>query len=232
MAKDKTTVSTFLEDLTKKMAPLGDADLDSFRELKGDKEIVLSDYSFLSNAVERETFSVDHEKLKEYFPLDTVIDGMLEIYQTILGFTFTQVENAHVWHEEVTLWEVRDTKSKELAGVSLPLIASSLASFDSRSAMRRTLNAQYFYMDLHPREGKYGHAACFTLQSGATLADGTVQPPVAACVCNFSKAQGDKPSLMRHTEVVTIFHEFVRFAEREESAMRYSTVVWYEEDAR
>ena len=75
----------------------------------------------------------------------------------------------------------------------------------------------YFYLDMHPREGKYGHAACFTLQSGcdtpwwAEGEEATVggrQLPVAACVCNFPRGTGGKPACLPHSDVVTFFHEF------------------------
>lgn len=52
---------------------------------------------------EEKMYSVDHNKLKEYFPLETVTKGLLEIYQTLLGLKFEEIEKPHVWHEDVKM---------------------------------------------------------------------------------------------------------------------------------
>ena len=117
--------------------------------------------------------------------MELVTEGMLAVYQKLLGLTFREIPKAATWHPDVKLYEVSDAASGE-----------SIA---------------HFYMDLFPREGKYKHAAAFTLIQGRRLPDGTYQKPVSAMVANFNKPTKDKPSLIKHgehEEVETYFHEF------------------------
>ena len=63
-------------------------------------------------------------------------------------------------------------------------------------------------MDLHPREGKFGHAAVMPLQPGSLDRHGRRQKAVAAMVCNFPRPTATAPALLGHREVKTLFHEF------------------------
>mmetsp|Transcript_26931 Transcript_26931/g.83797 ORF Transcript_26931/g.83797 Transcript_26931/m.83797 type:complete len:654 (-) Transcript_26931:78-2039(-) len=182
-------VKSFLSELGAKLKPLLQSDLKALQELKAadgfppDSPINAWDRSFYCKRLEESKYQVDHEALKDYFPLETVTEGLLGIYQELLGLKFepdAEVATA-AWHEEVKAFKVTDAASGALVG--------------------------YFYMDMHPREGKYGHAACFGLQPGCEYR-GEWQVPVAAAVCNFPKPSGGRPALLSHGDVETFFHEF------------------------
>jgi Zn-dependent oligopeptidase len=115
-----------------------------------------------------------------------------DIYQKLLGLKFVEKKSGcHAWHKEVQLFEVSDAKTGAPVG--------------------------QFFLDLFPRLGKFGHAACFPLQAGCVIpnssSDSKAPPqrqlPIAACVCNFAAPIEGKPSLLLHSEVVTFFHEYV-----------------------
>lgn len=189
MAKDPKTVAAFISRLRKKLKVLGRAELKTLNALKSDVEGRTSDgqfhawdWRFYDNQLKKSKYSVDSQKIKEYFPADFVTEQMLSVYQKLLGLKFRRVMDAATWHPDVKLFEITDAAGGE------PIA--------------------YFYLDLFPREGKYKHAAAFSMIVGRQLPDGRYQKPVSSMVANFNKSTKNRPSLLTHDEVETFFHEF------------------------
>ena len=186
MAKTRETVTNFLRDLRGKVTLKAAADLQQMRSLAKERDgkdtIDIWDWRFYHNELLKTKFAVDEFEVAKYFPLDAVLDGLFKVYQHILGVKFTEAPDAPRWHADVLAYDISE--------------AEGGAPFAR------------FYMDLFPRPNKYGHAAAFTLQRGRRLADGSYQHPVSSIVANFTKPSATQPSLLRHSEVDTFFHEF------------------------
>ncbi|KAK1971920.1 metallopeptidase MepB [Colletotrichum sublineola] len=201
MAKTPEAVNAFLSGLRSSLADGGRQETEALRQLKKadvesrgevfDGRYFVWDHSFYNRLMLEKQYSVDHLKISEYFPLQTVVSEMLSMFERMFGLAFVETngssssisEHVSVWHAEVQLLEVWNDKSQ--GGDFLG----------------------YLYLDLFPRTGKYKYAANFNVVPGFTREDGSRQYPATALVCNFSKPTPDNPSLLRHDEVVTLFHE-------------------------
>lgn len=208
MAKTPKTVEDFLGDLRSRLTAGGKKEIEKLLELKrqdlkergiqdgSDSHYFLWDHRYYDRLMLEKNYALDQQKIAEYFPLSTTIQGMLKIFEELLGLTFVEIVGKDrdalvesgkgsdiVWHEDVQVFSVWDDKEQGEGFVG------------------------YLYLDLFPREGKYGHAANFNLQPGFIQRDGKRRYPATALVCNFSKPTAKKPSLLKHDEVVTLFHE-------------------------
>jgi len=206
MAKTPKTVLDFLGDLKTRLAPGGVKEIDHLlalkkkdheaRNLPFDGNYYLWDHRFYDRMMVEQEYSIDENAIAEYFPLKSTVAGMLRIFEELFGLVFVELTPEDrkrisstgkaediAWHEDVIIFSVWDDASEGDGFVG------------------------YLYLDLHPRPGKYGHAANFSLSPGFLKADGTRRYPATALVCNFSKPTEKKPSLLKHDEVVTLFHE-------------------------
>jgi len=188
MAKNGATAVKFEEDLLAGLQPKFSAELETLRQLKAkqtgqaDAQILAWDVPYYTTRLMKEKYAIDKEELRNFFPYQATLDGMFAIYQKIFGLKFTQIDPPYVWAEGVQLYVVQDAAS------GVPMGA--------------------FYLDMFPREGKFNHFACFPQKTGGVLANGTYDLPVAALMCNFPAPSADKPSLLQHADVETLFHEF------------------------
>lgn len=197
MAKSPEIVATFLDDLKERLAPKAKEDLDGLLKLKEadykargldfDGVFYAWDNRFYTNILLENEYQVDGQEIAKYFSIDNTVDAILGLYEKVLRLKFFKVpvNERQAWHEDVQQFHVWDATK---AGEPSDFLG-------------------WFYLDLHPRAGKYGHAANFNLSPGFTDEAGERVRPVTALVCNFSKPTATKPSLLKHDEVVTLFHE-------------------------
>jgi thimet oligopeptidase len=129
-----------------------------------------ADSMYYNELLHQELFDVDSQEIRSYFDFDQVRAGLLAVTGRLFGIEYRDAIDAKPWHPDVAVYDV----------------------FSAGEPLGR------IYLDLHPREGKYKHAAMFDLVSGI---EGR-QLPEGALVCNFPRG------LMEHSDVTTIFHEF------------------------
>ncbi|CAK7895048.1 saccharolysin [[Candida] anglica] len=201
LAKNEKRVLDFLGDLQKKLTPLAVKELEKLKQLKDEDfqergleiqdEYYIWDNRFYDNLMLEKEYQVDNAKIAEYFPLESTVSKMLGFYERIFDISVVELkdddENKKIWHSDVKQFAVYQ-------------------NINHGSPKNEFIG--WLYFDLHPRKGKYGHAANFGLAPGYLKEDGeTRSRPVTALVCNFTKPSKDKPSLLKHDEVVTFFHE-------------------------
>jgi thimet oligopeptidase len=147
--------------------------LERYRQDVPDAErVTAADAAYYEELVRKEQLRVDSQTVRTYFAFDKVRTGLLEVTGRLFGLRYDVVPDAPVWDAGVSAYDVVDVTTGDGLG--------------------------RIYLDLHPREGKYKHAAQFTLTDGVTGR----QLPEGVLVCNFSRG------LMEHDHVVTLFHEF------------------------
>jgi oligopeptidase A len=183
MAKTTAEVLSFLNDLAEKSYPQGVEELKALKEFAKENlnlnDLKSWDVPFVAEKLRQHRYNISQEEVRPYFAAEKVIQGMFEIVNRIFGLTFEQVKEFDSWHPDALFYKVkRDGKH----------IAS-------------------FFFDLYARENKQGGAWMDSCRSRMKTDDGIVLP-VAYLVCNFSGPIGNKPALITHDDVVTLFHEF------------------------
>ncbi|MBA3393733.1 MAG: Zn-dependent oligopeptidase [Deltaproteobacteria bacterium] len=182
-----TRAAEFIEKVWKLAAPRAEQD---YKELLGQlqknqpraKHVTDWQKVWLENRVKRDKYEVDSSEVRQYFPYDRVLAGLLEITSEIFDLAYIAVPDQKDpkdllrWHPSVLVYDV----------------------------VRGRAKLGRIYLDMHPREGKYKHAAQFPLKDGVR----GVQLPEGVLVCNFSAPSEGGVALMEHDDVVTMFHEF------------------------
>lgn len=185
MAKTPDAVRTFYAGLIPGLTEKGQSELKVMEAMleqdQGEGPLQAYDFRYYETQLRKRDYGVDPIEVASYFPLQHVVDGMLELTGEVFGLDYRRVE-LPTWHPDVLTYAIHDRASGDLIA--------------------------HFHMDLFPREGKFSHAAAFPLVPGRLLPDGSYQKPLSAIVANFTKPGVERPSLLQHNEVETFFHEF------------------------
>ena len=204
MAGSGTKALSFIEDLHQKVAPAYLEEMETLRLYKEKKTgascplLAPWEIAYWSELQRKELYDFDEEELRPYFNMSQVMQGMFELVSTLFGIEVKQeatfYQDAHspetcpegateVWHPEVSFYALYDQKTGDHLGS--------------------------FYTDWHPRESKRGGAWMNSLVTGSPAKKGQPRRPHLGLMCgNMTPPLGDKPALLTHREVETIFHEF------------------------
>jgi thimet oligopeptidase len=171
----------FIARVTAASGPRAQADYDTLltelrREQPDAARVEPWDAEVLKERVRARRFGYDAQAVRPYFSLAQVQEGVLDLTARLFGLEYRRVDRAPVWHPDVTCFDVVEQGTR----------------------------IGRFYLDLHPRDGKYKHAAQFTLASGQA----GVRLPEAVLLCNFPKPAPGGQALLEHGEAITFFHEF------------------------
>ena len=184
MARSTDEVMHFLHDLAARSKPQAEREFAELRAFAAQEyaadELEPWDVAYYSEKLRQHRHSISQEEVKPYFPAPRVIAGMFEVVGRLYGVNFHEVDGIDTWHPDVRFYEIRDLDG--------------------------SLRGQ-FYFDLYARQNKRGGAWMGDCQTRMKTRS-VEQIPVAYMVCNFSPPVGDRPALLTHDEVETLFHEF------------------------
>ena len=190
MASNAEQVDDFVTQLLDKMKSASKSDKDIIAKHFNKDDMESWNLSYYTNLYKKEVLQYDQKLVQEYFPLETLLPNLLGTFEDIFSLHIKEVSvnPDQSWHDSVKCYAVYDNTSDNVCNL-----------------------IGHFYVDLYPRDGKYGHAAAFTLKPAyiptTNSGDSTRSTPVSAMVCNFTRPTKEKPSLLTFGEVETFFHE-------------------------
>jgi oligopeptidase A len=190
MAKTGARALEFVDDLFQKTKPAFDRENEELIHFKAERTgaspAPLNPWegAYWSEKLRRERFDFDEEELRPYFPLPSVMSGMFTLVERLFGIRVVEMTDPkpETWHPDVRCYAISDAKTGRELG--------------------------FFYADWFPRESKRSGAWMSGLHTGKPQSDGVLSPHLGLIAGNMTPQLGDKPSLLRHSEVETVFHEF------------------------
>ena len=184
MAKSGKAAMEFEEDLTARTRPYWEHDLSQLSahaEYLGILDLEPWDVAFVAESLMKVRFDVDDEILRPHFPLEGVLAGLFALAQRLFGLAVKESENQQVWHEDVRFYRVHDQDGTWLGS---------------------------FYTDWFPRKEKRQGAWMQDFITGGPQGDSFFEPHLGFIAGNFTPPEPDRPALLTHREVQTVFHEF------------------------
>ncbi|RHZ51502.1 hypothetical protein CDV55_103765 [Aspergillus turcosus] len=187
LLKSPQDVKTMLDELSRHLLPIAKMELEALQRAKdpSGSPFYLWDFDYHHDKMLRDDHQVDHDLIAEYFPAKVTIQRMLSVFETIFSLMIENlncIQGEHIWHPEVKVFSVLDRDSSTFLG--------------------------FLYLDIYPRDGKFNHAANFNIFPSHSVPVGIDRPLVCtALVCNVAHPLPDKPALLKHHEVITLFHE-------------------------
>lgn len=139
------------------------------------------DYAYYEERLEERRFGADAEAIRAYFPVDSFVPAVLDLYGELLGVTFRPVPSTRAWAPGVREYAITDTASARPVG--------------------------WFFLDLEPRPGKGLHYSLSGGRPGRTLPDGGYRLPIAVISGSGPAAEPGKPALLSHKDAIIFFHE-------------------------
>jgi oligopeptidase A len=201
MANSAQQVIEFLEKLATASLPKAKEEFSTLQAYAADKlnlsELQPWDITFASEALRQEKYDVSQEQLRPYFQLPKVLDCLSWLLGKLFGLSIEPVTDVDAWHDNVRCFRLVDAQGQVRS---------------------------YYYMDLYARTGKRGGAWMDDLQGRRLCGDGNIQLPIALINCNFTPPASDKPALLTHDEVETLFHEFGHALQHMLTTVNYSAV--------
>ncbi len=194
MAATVDEVRDFLAELAARSRPVAQRELAEIESHAGEP-VEAWDIAYYSEKLREKRFAISDEELRPYFPVQLVIQGLFEMTSRLFGIRIREASPPDCWHPDVVYYEVSDDDG---------LLGS-------------------FYVDLYARGRKRGGAWMDDCVGRARTEHG-VDSPVAFLVCNFMPASGNRPPLLSHDEVVTLFHEFGHTLHHLLTAVEYPSV--------
>ena len=183
MADSPAQVIEFLRDLARRARPYAQRDLDELRAFAASElglpELQAWDIAYASEKLKEARYAFSEQTVKQYFTEPKVLEGLFRIIETLFEVAI-RPDSAPVWHPSVRFFRI------EREG--------------------RTIGQ--FYLDPYARPGKRPGAWMDDVRGRWARPEGGLQTPVAHLVCNFAPPVGDKPALLTHDDVTTLFHEF------------------------